>query len=81
MVCSCYKNKTIMDKERYLLILANLSGMDENNAEFNFGEIRLDEYNIIDAQTKKIIHEKNNCIKTNIESYGHKLVVLEPKIS
>lgn len=81
LVCSCYKNKTIMDKERYLLILANLSGMDENNAEFNFGEIRLDEYNIIDAQTRKIIYAKNNCIKTNIESYGHKLVVLEPKIS
>lgn len=80
LVCSYYKNKTVLDKDRYLLILANLSGTDENNAEFDFGEIELNEYNIIDAKTKKLILAEKNCIIADIESYGHRLVVLEPKI-
>ena len=79
-MCSYYKNKTVLDKDRYLLILANLSGTDENNAEFDFGEIELNEYNIIDAKTKKLILAEKNCIIADIESYGHRLVVLEPKI-
>lgn len=80
LACSYYKNKTIIDKDRYLLILANLSGKVEENATFDFGEIKLEEYNIIDAKTMGFITPENNCIITGLEAYGHKLVVLEPKM-